>query len=311
METKGNYVLIGLFAVSVVVAAFAFVFWFSDIGGTAKRTTYLVRFEGSAGGLRPGSAVLFNGIRIGEVMKVAVDPADPHRVLANIEVDVKAPIRTDTAVGLDFQGLTGIASIALTGGSPNAPPFARFPDEPPMLVADPSGSHDVMRVARDVMKRIDDLLVENGSLYNTFKNIESFSTQLAENGSVYNTAKNLETFTATLADNKQRIDNILAGLENLSGGPEGNGDIQEAARSIRQLADNLDKRTADISTGINRFTGTGAREFQALSTAARNTLAEIDRAVKNFDRNPSRLIFGGSGDQVPAFQGQGQGQSRR
>jgi phospholipid/cholesterol/gamma-HCH transport system substrate-binding protein len=305
METKGNYVLIGLFAVSVVVAAFAFVFWFHNIGGTAKRTTYLVRFEGSAGGLRPGSAVLFNGIRVGEVMKVAVDPMDPHRVLANIEVDIKAPIRTDTSVGLDFQGLTGIASIALTGGSPNAPPFARFADEPPMLIADPSGSQDVMRVARDVMKRVDDLLVENGSLYNTFKNIESFSTLLAENGSIYNAAKNIEVFSATLADNRQRIDNILAGLENLSGGPEGKGDIQEAARSIRQLADNLDKRTAEIGVGINRFSATGAREIEAFAGDARRTLSEIDRAVKNLDRNPSRLLFGGSGNAVPAYSGGG------
>lgn len=283
METKGNYVLIGLFAVSVVVSAFAFVFWFHNIGGTAKRTTYLVRFEGSAGGLRNGSTVLFNGIRIGEVMKVAVDPTDPHRVLATVEVDVKAPIRTDTAVGLEFQGLTGIASIALTGGSPDAPPFARFPDEPPMLVADQSGSQDVMRVARDVMKRIDGLLAENGTLYTTFKNVEAF--------------------TQTLADNRQRVENILAGLENLSGGPDGKGDIQEAARSIRLLADNLDKRTADITVGINRFSATGARELEAFAGEARRTLSEIDRAVKNLDRNPSRLLFGGSGNQVPAFGG--------
>lgn len=283
METKGNYVLIGLFAVSVVVAAFAFVFWFHNIGGTAKRTTYLVRFERSAGGLRPGAAVLFNGIRIGEVMKLAVDPADPGRVLANIAVDVKAPIRTDTAVSLDFQGLTGIASIALTGGSPDAPPFARFADEPPMLIADPSGSQDVMRVARDMLQKIDGMLAENGTLYVTFKNVEAF--------------------TQTLADNKQRVENILAGLENLSGGPDGKGDIQEAARSIRQLADNIDKRTADIAVGINRFSATGARELEAFAGEARRTLSEIDRAVKNLDRNPSRLLFGGSGNSVPAFQG--------
>lgn len=283
METKGNYVLIGLFAVSVVAAAFAFVFWFHNIGGTAKRTTYMVRFDRSAGGLRPGSTVLFNGIRIGEVTKVLVDPADPGRVLANIEVDVKSPIRTDTAVGLDFQGLTGIASIALTGGSPTAPPFARFADEPPMLIADLSGSQDVMRVARDVMKRVDDLLAENGTLYTTFKNVEAF--------------------TQTLADNKGRVDNILAGLENLSGGPDGQGDIQEAARSIKQLADNVDKRTAEITVGINKMTATGAREIAAFGGEARRTLGEIDRAVKNLDRNPSRLLFGGPGNSVPTYQG--------
>jgi phospholipid/cholesterol/gamma-HCH transport system substrate-binding protein len=309
METKGNYVLIGFFALSVVVAAFAFVFWFHNIGGTAKRATYVVRFEGSAAGLRSGSAVLFNGIRMGEVSKVIINPDDPHQVLAYIDVDVRAPIRTDTTVGLDFQGLTGIASIALTGGSKEAPPFITTFSEPPMLIADASASQDVTRAARDVLKRIDAQLAEGGSLNNTFKNIEAFSEllgdMLEENGPLYNTVKNVETFSKTLADNTGRIDNILAGLENLSGGPDGKSDFQEAARSIKQLSDNLDKRTAEIGAGINRFSATGARELEAFAGEARRTLGEIDRAVKNLDRNPSRLLFGGSGNSVPAYNGGG------
>lgn len=284
METKANYVLIGLFAVAVVVAAFGFVFWFHNISGTAKRTAYIVRFDRSASGLRPGSAVLFNGIRMGEVTRLTLNPADPHQVLATIEVDLKAPVRKDTAVGLDFQGLTGIASVALTGGSASAPSLVSTDGEPPMLIADASASQDVTRAAREVLQRIDNLLAENGTLNNTFKNVEMFSN--------------------TLAQNSKRIDNILAGLENLSGGPDGKGDIQEAARSIRQLADNLDKRTSDISAGINRFSATGARELEAFASEGRRTLSEIDRAVKNLDRNPSRLLFGGSGNSVPAYNGQ-------
>lgn len=303
METKGNHVLIGLFAVCVVVAAFAFVFWFHNISGTSKRNTYVVRFDGSAAGLRAGSAVLFNGIRMGEVSKVIVNPDDPHQVLATVEVDARAPIRTDTQVGLDFQGLTGIASIALTGGSKEAPPFVTTFSEPPMLIADASASQDVTRAARDVLKRIDNQLAEGGSLNTTFKNIEAFSEMLGENGSLYNTAKNVEMFSKTLADNSKRIDNILAGLENLSGGADGKGDIQDAARSIKQLADNLDKRTSEIAGGINRFSAAGARELEAFAAEGRRTLSEIDRAVKNLDRNPSRLLFGGSGSSVPAYDG--------
>ena len=281
METKGNYVLIGLFALCVVVAAFGFVFWFHNIGGTAKRDTYLVRFDGSAAGLRAGSAVLFNGIRMGEVMKVIVNPDDPHQVLATVEIDKRAPIRTDTAVGLDFQGLTGISSIALTGGSKEAPRFApTFGGDPPMLIADASAGQDVTRAARDVLRRIDMQLAENGSLYNTFKNIE--------------------TFSQALADNSKRVDNILAGIENLTGGADGNGDLQEAARSLKTLADNLDKRIDGISTGINKFTAVGAKELETVGYSARRTLGEIEKAVKNFDANPSRIMFGGSGNNTNA-----------
>ena len=283
METKANYTLIGLFAVSVIIAAFGFVFWFHNIGGTADRATYVVRFDKSAPGLRPGSAVLFNGIRMGEVTKLALNPQDPHQVLATIEVDKNAPVRADTMVGLDFQGLTGIASVALTGGSPSAQPLASVNGEPPMLIADPSASQDVTRAARDALRRIDELLAENGTLNKTFKNVEAFS--------------------ATLAHNSDRIDNILAGLENLSGGPQGKGDIQEAAKAVRQLAEDMDKHVAEISEGINRFSATGAREIEAFAAEGRRTLVEIDRTVKNLDRNPSRLLFGGSGNSVPAYNG--------
>jgi phospholipid/cholesterol/gamma-HCH transport system substrate-binding protein len=305
METKGNHVLIGLFAICTVVAAFAFVFWFNNIGGTAKRVPYLVRFDGSAAGLRPGSSVLFNGIRMGEVMKITVNPDDPHQVIARVELDARTPIRTDTAVGLDFQGLTGVSSIALTGGSKDAPAFARFADEPPMLIADSSASQDVTRAVRDVVAKVDALLAENGSLNVTFKNVEQFSQTLAENGSLNNAAKSIEIFTKVLAENATRIDSIMAGLDNLGGGADGKGDIQEAARSIRQLADNLDKRTAEIGAGINKFTAVGARELEAFAADGRRTLSEIDRAVKNLDRNPSRIIFGGQGSSVPQYSGGG------
>jgi phospholipid/cholesterol/gamma-HCH transport system substrate-binding protein len=283
METKANYVLVGLFTVAVIVAAFTFVFWFHNIGGSAKRSVYMVRFDGSAAGLRPGSAVLFNGIRMGEVTRLTLNPADPHQVLAVIEVDQKAPVRTDTKAGLDFQGLTGIASVALTGGSASAAALVSADGQPPILDADPSASADVTRAAREMLQNINNLLAENGTLNQTFKNVEAFSV--------------------TLAQNSQRIDNILAGLENLSGGADGKGDIQEAARAIRVLAENLDKRAAEISAGINRFSSSGVRELEAFAAEGRRTLSQIDRTVKNLDRNPSRLLFGGSGNSVPTYSG--------
>jgi phospholipid/cholesterol/gamma-HCH transport system substrate-binding protein len=93
-------------------------------------------------------------------------------------------------------------------------------------------------------------------------------------------------------------------LQNLTSGPDGkSGEIAEAARSIRQLADNLDKRTAEITVGVNRFTATGSRQIDALAGEARRTLSTIDRTVNNLDRNPSRLIFGGGSSSLPEYSG--------
>ena len=118
METRANYVLIGAFTLAVIAAAFGFVLWFQALHTTKLRSPLRVVFEGPASGLRNGGSVNFNGIRIGEVISVKLD--NPRRVVALAMVENKAPIRKDTLVGLEFQGLTGVAAISLKGGEESA-----------------------------------------------------------------------------------------------------------------------------------------------------------------------------------------------
>ncbi|HEY5167299.1 MAG TPA: MlaD family protein [Pseudolabrys sp.] len=275
METRANYVLIGLFTLAVVVGVFGFVYWFQNIGGAGERAFYRVQFDGSVSGLRTGASVLFNGIRVGEVTDLKLNPERPQQVTATISIDKLVAVRPDTQVGLEFQGLTGIAALALKGGSQSSPPLAGNKTNPPLLVAPPGATQDVTQAARDAMRRLDDFIAENQK-------------------SFHGALENIDKFSGALARNSERIDKITEGLQNLTGGADGkSGEINEAARSIRQLADHLDSRTAEITTGINQFSNSGAREIKALSSNAKRTLGTIDRAVRNFDANPSRLIFGG------------------
>ena len=109
METRANFVLIGSFTLAVIAAAFGFVLWFQSLHTTKARSPLRIVFEGPAAGLRNGGSVNFNGIRVGEVMSVKLD--NPRRVVALAMVENNAPIRKDTLVGLEFQGLTGVAAI--------------------------------------------------------------------------------------------------------------------------------------------------------------------------------------------------------
>ena len=74
MEIRARYVQMGAFTLAVIVAGFAFVYWLNNAGGLRERALYRVRFEGSVSGLLAGSAVLFNGIRVGEVTGLQLDP---------------------------------------------------------------------------------------------------------------------------------------------------------------------------------------------------------------------------------------------
>ena len=155
METRANYVLVGLFTLAVILGGFGFVYWFNAIGGSADRTTYRIVFEGSVSGLRTGASVLFNGIRVGEVTELKLDPAKPRDVVAMVSIEKAIAVRADTFVSLEFQGVTGTASIALRGGSQDAP---LPPGTPPTLTVDTAGAQDVTQAAREAMRRIDQLV---------------------------------------------------------------------------------------------------------------------------------------------------------
>src|SRR4030081_2303916 len=135
METRANFVLIGSFTLAVIAAAFGFVLWFQSLHTTKARSPIRIVFEGPASGLRNGGSVNFNGIRIGEVISVKLD--NPRRVVALAMVGNDTPIRKDTLVGLEFQGLTGGAAVSLKGGEEAAPAVARDGEGIPVRTGGP------------------------------------------------------------------------------------------------------------------------------------------------------------------------------
>ena len=285
METRANYVLIGVFTLAVVVGVFGFIYWFQSLNGTGERAFYRVQFQGSVAGLRTGASVLFNGIRVGEVTDLKLDPQRPTQVTAGISVDKTAAVRPDTEVGLEFQGLTGIAALSLKGGNPTTPALVGAKDNPPLLTAPPNATQDVTQAVRDSLRKLQDFVDENrATFHSALTNLDTFSATLARNsGRVDATLQDLNKFSAVLAKNSERIDHIAEGLQGLTGGADGkSGDINEMARSFRSLAEHLDQRTADLATGIAKLTSAGTR-----------TLTTFDKAVKNFDANPTRVIWGG------------------
>jgi len=164
------------------------------------------------------------------------------------------------------------------------------------LKAPPGANADVAQNARDVLRRLDQFIAENQTAFHSaMQNINTFTDALAKSsGTIDSTLSNIERFSKVLADNSERLDHIAQGLEDLTGGKDGKGgEINVAARSLNALLDSVDKRTAEISTGITKLTTAGTKHLDTLSVSAQRTLSTIDRAVNNLDKNPSRLLWGG------------------
>ena len=305
METRANYTLIGLFTLVVIAGAFGFIYWFQGSGGGGNRGYYQIAFDGSVNGLRTGSAVMFNGIRVGEVTGLSLDPKHSQQVLVTVAVDKSVPIYNNTDIGLEFQGLTGIASLSLKGGSGGAV-AAGTKAKPPLLEAPAGSAVDVTQSARDVMRRLDKLIAENQkALHEAIENINKFSAALANStDKIDSTLTNVDKFSGVLATNAQRFDHIAQGLEDLTGGKDGKGgELNATVKSVHSLIENVDKRTADIATGVNKMTATGTRQIEVMSSSFQRTLSTADRVLTNLDKNPSRLIWGGASPSAAAQKG--------
>ena len=279
METRANYVLIGSFTLAVIAAAFGFVLWFQSLHTTKARSPLRIVFEGPAAGLRNGGSVNFNGIRVGEVISVKLD--NPRRVVALAMVENSAPIRKDTLVGLEFQGLTGVAAISLKGGEEAAPAVPLDDDGIAVLTADPNRLQDVTEAIRGTLQNINRVVADNQeAVKSSLHNLETFTNSLARN------SERIDAIMARVDGVMGKADSVMIGLDTLAGGREG-GELFQTVKSIRELAEDFDKRSG------------------ALMADGRKTLSDISRAVNNFDRNPTRVLFGASNSAQPT-QAQGQ-----
>ncbi len=276
MEDRAKYVLIGLFTFAVIVGAFGFIYWLHNEAGSRETASYRLIFGGSVSGLRVGAPVLFNGIRVGDVTSLGLTN-NPSEVSAVVSVDPATPVRKDTRVTLEYAGLTGIASVSLKGVLASAPKIQTKEGELPTLRAESNAGQDMSSAVRETLGKANAVISENQE-------------------AVHNAINNLETFSKSLARNSEKLDKLV-------------DNTTEAMASFKQLGDNLDKRTGELTTNVNttlssadkvmdnanKMLDTATKHIDIIGKDAHRAINNIDRAVTDLAKHPQRILFGGGG----------------
>ncbi|WP_127089482.1 MlaD family protein [Aquabacter cavernae] len=299
METRANYTIIGAFTLLVLAGAFGFVYWFMRPLTSDNRRAYEIVYEGTVSGLRQGNSVTFNGIPVGQVASLGLLPDRPNEVLVRVDVDANVPVLSDVQAGLESQGLTGIVIVSLRGGEPGAKPLPLGPNGVPRMEAEGgTGMAGLISTVQDVARRINGILdaVDPGQVKQIVANVTTFSQALSDHSEdVGSLLKRSNEIAGQLQDLATKADSIVSDLKKASSEPTGLlNQATEAATSVRKLADNIDARTAELSAQLRQFTGPGLRQFEALAVDGRRTLSDIDRTLRNFERNPRQFLFGGN-----------------
>ncbi len=287
METRANFVAVGLFTLLVIFASFAFIYWVANLEDSVNQVPLNVEIRGAVTGLATGSEVHFNGIRVGKVRRVVFDADDPEVVYALTDVNADTPIRTDTTATLGVQGLTGIAYISLKGGSRNAESlFEANESGIPTIEARPSAVSDILETVRDVATKANSTLVT----------IEAFIDE--NRAPISRTVGNIETFSQALERNSDGVDKFLAsasGLgdsitslsDKLDGTIRGVESLVEAVdpEKVKSTVDNVEAFSGNLRKGGERIDGMVdsveqvAKNLEQFSGKLDATLAKLDGVI--------------------------------
>ncbi|MBK9081763.1 MAG: MCE family protein [Rhizobiales bacterium] len=281
METRANYALIGAFTIAVIAAGFLFVYWFTGGAKSNQLKTYQIVFSGSVSGLTRGSYVLFNGLRVGEVSQIELMEEDPSQVAAIVTVSERTPVKQDTRARLEFQGLTGVASIALTGGSAASPALTPRNLDPKggVIYAERSDFQNLLENVQNLSAKADSVLAKadalfadgQGSVKNILNNVETFSNALARN------TDGVKAFLEGMSDLGKKIGPLAAKLEALT------DDVDKLVRAVdpadvrRAVADvsTFTKALADNRANIDAVMSEGA----ALAKRLNETSEKLDKVI--------------------------------
>ena len=251
MQWRTSNLMIGLLTLALTAGSFGTLLGYQKFAGIKQRTPFRVIFEGSASGLRKGGSVNFAGIRVGEVVSLKLD--HPRRVVALAMIDSSTPVRKDTQVGLEFQGLTGIAAISFTGGSLDAPPAPLDEDGIPVLTADREGVLDVQEKIRLALRNVDKAIADNQTaVKDTLRNFETFTGTLASNGEqITGFIDSADAGIGAVDDSLTKTRNFLGSLASDKYG----GELLPTVISLRELIESFDKRSGALMADPRRMLG--------------------------------------------------------
>lgn len=253
METRAHHVLIGAFALGVVALAMAFALWIGKAALDREWNVFRVVFNESVTGLSVGGAVQYNGIQVGEVRRLQLDPEDPSKVWATVRVGADVPVRTDTVARLSFTGVTGVAIIQLSGGTPQSPRLHGDAEQPGVIVAQPSAIAQLLSSSEDIASTTSQVLVRINRLLSE-QNVER----------VASTLEHIETLSRAAAESENDIRTVL-------------GEAATASRRLAELLDGAESAMRRLDDGLARADSALGKELPQLSAKLNASLDAIER----------------------------------
>lgn len=307
METRANHVLIGLFTLTVLVLLVGFSLWAAKFASDSSWNQYDVVFSEAVTGLGIGGAVQFNGISVGEVRELRIDPKDPTKVLVRIRIKADTPIKVDTEAKLAFVGLTGITQIQLrslnAGSKPLVPtegnPFPRIVAKESALSKLFNSTDDISTTATNVMLRLNETFSDKNikHISQTLENLDKLSTTLAsERRDIALIIRDARAAVAKLDSTLKSTDSIARKLDQgvVDQLPGLIAKLDKTLVQYEALGRNANRLIDDNEDAINNFSQQGLAQVGPAIAELRTLLKQLRQIAAELEQRPNALITGKS-----------------
>ena len=301
MEKTANYFLVGLSCVVLFFAATVFVVWLAKVQFSNDYVDYDVRFQGPVRGLSQGGEVRFNGIKVGDITKIRLDPKDPGYVLARTRLTSDVPIKTDSYATLEPQGFTGETYVQITSGgaaSPLLKETASF-GQTPVLASRKSNSLDnLLESGGTVMSRADQALDQVNRVLSP-TNVAAIGGILSDTHAITGELRAHKSMIVDAQKAVQDADVAMVRLQVLEASGKGllDGDARrtivnagEAAAELKATAHELRGMISGLDGPTRNFAVNGLPRATAALLEIQTTSETLNRLMKEVQADPRAFI---------------------
>ncbi|MFZ2889922.1 MlaD family protein [Sulfuricurvum sp.] len=291
MERNANFIFVGVIALFGLISLGIFAFWLGKYGSNEDQfQSYRTYVSESVAGLKGSSPVRLKGIDVGFVEEVRIDGENPERILIDFKVEKNTPIKTDSVIVLNSQGIAGIGYLEIKGGT-NGSPFLSAVDksERPVLISKPSMISVMTDKAELILSHIDKTVLKIDQLVSE-RNIQNTTTSL----------ENLSLISTELKNNRQDMTTLLKGAIEVE---SNTNQTIKAFSSLAQKSDSVLEETKTLaqestsfvreikqSDPMGKLNVTLENSNQAIEEG-KNMIREGTILIKSLQESPSDLLF--------------------
>ena len=293
-----NYALVGAFVLLLGAVLIGIVLWLASGGALQKKyDLYQAIEDESVAGLNLNAPVKYNGVDVGKVRYIDLDPTNAGRVNLLFAIERGTPIKVDTVAVLKTQGLTGIAYVELSGGAVNSPLLQTVAgNRYPVIQTKPSLSARLENVLTNVLAKLDSTSTSINAILSD-QNRAAFTSVLADMAAVARTVaarekqidSGIKDAARTFQNTAQATAQIGPVIDRLGRSAEA---VEKMGNEVANTSKSAGKTVDAVGNDVKRFTSEALPELERLMGELTVLTTSLRRVSEQTERDPRGLIFG-------------------